>query len=86
MRCLRLTPRDPFGSFYVSLIALAHYHLGNYKEAVQYSERALQSRRINVVLRTLAATLGQLGLLEEARPVLAEMESKKPSIVSAIGN
>ena len=78
MRCLRLTPRDPYASFYVSLIALAHYHLDNYEEAVRYSERALQRRRIYVVLRTLAATLGQLGRTEEARSVLAEMEQIKP--------
>jgi adenylate cyclase len=78
MRCLLLTPRDPFASFYVSLIALAHYHLDNYEEAVRYSERALQRRRIYVVLRTLAATLGQLGRTEEARSVLAEMEQMKP--------
>ena len=78
MRCLRLTPRDPFASFYVSLIALAHYHLGNYKEAVVYSEGALQRRRLYVVLRTLAAALGQLRRTEEAGTVLAEMELLKP--------
>ena len=78
MRCLRLTPRDPFASFYLSLIALAHYHLGNYEEALNYSERALQRRRIYVVLRTLAATLGHLGRTEEARSVVAEMEQIKP--------
>jgi adenylate cyclase len=80
-RCLRLTPRDPFASFYVSLIALAHYHLGNYEEAVRYSEQALQRRRIYVVLRTLAATLGQLGRTEEARSFVAEMEQIKPNDV-----
>lgn len=78
LRCLRLTPRDPFASFYVSLIALAHYHLGDYKEALHYSERALQRRRIYVVLRTLAATLAQLGRTKEARSVLAEMDQMKP--------
>lgn len=78
MRCLRLTPRDPWASFYVSLIALAHYHLGNYTEAVRYAERALQARRTYIVLRTLAATLAQLGRIEEARSALAEMETMKP--------
>ena len=78
LRCLRLTPRDPFASFYVSLIALAHYHLGDYKEALHYSERVLQRRRIYVVLRTLAATLAQLGRAAEARSVLAEMDQMKP--------
>ena len=79
LRCLRLSPRDPLASLFVSLIALAHYHLGNYKEAIQYSERALQRRRPYVVLRTLAATLGQLGRTEEARSVLAEMDGIKPT-------
>jgi hypothetical protein len=46
--------------------------------ALRYSERALQKRRTHVVLRTLAATLGQLGRIEEARPVLAEMKRIKP--------
>jgi TolB-like protein len=78
MRCLRLTPRDPFASFYLSLIALAHYHLGSYREALHHSERALQRRRIYVVLRTLAATLGQLGRTEEARSVLGEMKLVEP--------
>jgi TolB-like protein len=81
MRCLRLTPRDPFASFYISLIALAHYHLGNYNEAVRYADRALQRRRIYVVLRTMAASLGQLGRSGEAHSVLAEMEQMKPSNV-----
>jgi adenylate cyclase len=78
MRCLRLSPRDPLASLFVSLIALGHYHLGNYAEALQYSECALQRRRLYVVLRTLAATLGQLGRIMEARSVLAEMERGKP--------
>jgi len=81
MRCLRLTPRDPFASFYISLVALAHYHLGNYKQAIAYSEAALQRRRIYVVMRTLAATLGQLGRIEEAGTLRAEMEGLKPNDV-----
>lgn len=78
-RCLRLTPRDPFASYYVSLIALAHYHLEDYPAALAFSERALQRRRTHVVLRTLAATLGQLGRIEEARAVRVEMELMKPA-------
>jgi tetratricopeptide (TPR) repeat protein len=78
-RCLRLSPRDPLVSFHVSLIALAHYHLGNYQEAVRYSERALKKSPMYVVMRTLAAALGQLGRTEEARAVLAEMERIKPT-------
>ena len=77
-RSLRLSPFDPQASVFTSLIALAHYHLGNYDDALQYSERALQRRRIIPVLRTLAATLGQLGRPQEARLVLDEMEGQMP--------
>jgi adenylate cyclase len=79
LRCLRLSPRDPWAPLILSLVALAYYHLGSYKEAVQYSERALQRGRNYVGLRTLAATLGQLGRAEEARSVLSEMEKAKPT-------
>jgi adenylate cyclase len=78
VRCLRLSPRDPLASFFVSLVALAHYHLGNYREAIRWSERAVQRRRTYAVLRTMAATLGQLGKTEEARDILVEMERIKP--------
>jgi len=79
MRCLRLNPNDPQSFLFISQIALAHYHLGNYDESVHYAERALRSRRLLVVLRTLAASLGQLGRNEEARDVLAEMERIRPT-------
>ena len=78
VRCLRLSPRDPLASFFVSLVALAYYHLGNYTEAVRWSERALQKRRTPAVLRTMAATLGQLGKTDQAHSVLVEMERIKP--------
>jgi tetratricopeptide (TPR) repeat protein len=62
-----------------SQIALAHYQLGNYEEAVYFAESALRSRRIYNVIRTLAASLGQLGRTEEAGVALAEMERIKPT-------
>jgi adenylate cyclase len=76
---LRLSPRDPLASFFVSLVALAHYHLGNYLEAMRWSERALQRRRTYPVLRTAAATLGQLGRTEEGHILVGEMERIKPA-------
>ena len=78
-RCLRLSPRDPLASLFVGLFALSNYHIGNYQQAIDYCERALRRRRLYVVLRTLAATLGQVGRTEEARAVLAEMEGIKPA-------
>jgi adenylate cyclase len=76
--CLRLSPTDPFSPVFVSLVALAHYHLGNYDEALRCSEEALQRGRAYVALRTMAATLGQLGRREDAGIVLADMERLKP--------
>ncbi|MGR8950694.1 MAG: adenylate/guanylate cyclase domain-containing protein [Gammaproteobacteria bacterium] len=79
LRCLRLSPQDPMAFEFKSLIALSHYQLGNYKEAVYFAESALRSRRIYTVMRTLAASLGQLGRIEEAGVALAEMERIKPT-------
>src|SRR5690606_11669226 len=76
--CLRLNPLDPFSATFIGLVALAHYHLGNYSEAIAYAERALQTRRNLFVLQIMAATVGQLGRTEEARPLLAEMARQRP--------
>ena len=77
-QCLRLSPRDPMAFLFFSLMAVAHYHLGDYDNAVRCSERALQRRRNYVVLRTLAASLGQLRRTQAARSVIAEMEGIEP--------
>jgi len=74
LRSVRLNPNDRQAHALVSNVALAHYHQGNYEEAVRYAERALQSRRLPFELRTLIASLGQLGRLDEAGVVLAELE------------
>jgi len=77
-RCLRLSPPEPFATFILGLIALAQYHLGKYDEAERYCEHALHMRRTYIVLRTMAAILGQMGKIEEAHAVLVEMDSLKP--------
>jgi hypothetical protein len=41
-------------------MALAHYHLGHYEEAVALAERSVRGRPINRLLRALLASLGQL--------------------------
>jgi len=78
MHCLRLSPHDPFASVFLSLIALTKYHLSNFTWAAEYCEHVLQKRRTYVVLRSWAATLGQLGRTEEAWAVLAEMDQLRP--------
>ena len=79
LRSLRLNPNDPQAGSFLSFVALAHYHQGAYDEAAHYGELAVRGRRAYFALRTLAATLGQLGRTEEAKPILNELEGKKPA-------
>ena len=51
---------------------------GHYEEALRYAERALPRRRLPFLMRTLLATLGQLGRSEEAAIVRAELEQFDP--------
>jgi tetratricopeptide (TPR) repeat protein len=76
---MRLSPHDPVAYLFLSRIALAHYHLGNYEEAVHFSERALASRRLHFVLIGLLASLGQLGRTPEANAILPEIAATEPS-------
>ncbi|WP_247277005.1 MULTISPECIES: adenylate/guanylate cyclase domain-containing protein [unclassified Bradyrhizobium] len=78
LRSLRLNPNDPQAGSFLSFVALAHYHQENYEEAVHYGELAIQLRRPYLALRALLASLGQLGRIEEAQPLLQEFISRQP--------
>ena len=82
-RCLRLSPNDSLAPIFLSLVALGNYHLGNYDEAVWCSSEALRRGRGYIALRTLAATLGQLGQSEEAGAIVSEMDAVKPRDVKS---
>ncbi|MEO8557787.1 MAG: adenylate/guanylate cyclase domain-containing protein [Rhodospirillales bacterium] len=83
LRGMRLSPNDPLTFEFINSIALAHYQMGNYDEALHHIERGLRSRRTYGGLRTLLATLGQLGRNDEAITALAEMERIKPGDAQA---
>lgn len=78
LRGMRLSPHEPLTFEFLNGIALAQYHMGNYEEARHYVERGLRARRTYGGLRIMLATLGQLGLYEEAASIRAEMEQHKP--------
>jgi adenylate cyclase len=78
LRSLRLNPNDPQAGSFMSFVALAHYHQENYEEAVHYGELAVRARRPYLALRTLLASLGQLGRVEEAQPLLDEFMFRQP--------
>ncbi|MFB9268670.1 adenylate/guanylate cyclase domain-containing protein [Bradyrhizobium erythrophlei] len=79
LRCLRLNPNDPQAGSFMSYVALAHYHQENYEEAVHYCELGSRARHLHLSLRTLLASLGQLGRAEEAQALLNEFNALQPN-------
>lgn len=77
-KALRLSPHDPLTYLFFNRIALAHYHLGNYEEALRHAERALLLRRTYFNLVILLACLGQLDRNEEARRIVPEAVANAP--------
>ncbi|MBB3351363.1 hypothetical protein HJB79_06755 [Rhizobium lentis] len=75
---LRLSPHDPFTFLFFDRLALSHYHLGNYDEAVHYSERGLSLRRAYFNRLVLLASLGQLDRHDEARRLIPEILAHAP--------
>ena len=69
---VRLSAYDPRLFVWMPILALTHYLAGRYREALAACQRALAARPdYPVALRYLAATLGQLNRVADARPVLA---------------
>ena len=65
---LKLSPRDPLLTFYLSNLGLAHFMLRELSEAAQCQKRALGLNPANIrALHRLAATQAHLGQLDEAR-------------------
>jgi tetratricopeptide (TPR) repeat protein len=75
LRSQRLNPNDPQVDTYLGQTALAHYHLKDYEEAIRCAVGGLRKRRHPFALRTLIASLGQLGRVREARAASAELAS-----------
>ena len=78
LRCLRLSPNDQQAGGFLGQMALAQYHRGHYEDAVRDVERARRRRRIPFLMRTLIASLGQLGRTDEAAIVRAELARFDP--------
>jgi adenylate cyclase len=84
LRSLRLNPNDPQAGSFMSFVALAHYQQESYEEAVHYGELANRARASYLTLRVLIASLGQLGRLDEAQPLLREFMSRWPGDARAL--
>ncbi|WP_018857376.1 adenylate/guanylate cyclase domain-containing protein [Rhizobium sp. 42MFCr.1] len=76
---LRLSPHDPLAYLILDRLALSNYHLGNYEEAIHYSERGLSLRRAYFNRVVLLASLGQLQRREEAQRLIPEILANVPA-------
>jgi adenylate cyclase len=76
----RLDPFDPLGASRLSTVSIAHYYLREYEAAVIAGKEALASGHL-LSHRWLAAALGQIGHLEEARRALENMIALTPRSV-----
>jgi TolB-like protein/Flp pilus assembly protein TadD len=78
-KALRMSPRDPFASFFFVGFAAAHYLAHRYGEAVRWSRRAVQLRPGYLgAHRILCASLAMAGRLEEAAAALAVLRQWQP--------
>jgi tetratricopeptide (TPR) repeat protein len=68
LEALRVSPHDTEAGFWVAYIALAKLHPGAYEEALDFYRRSNElSPNYATGRLNLAATLGELGRLDEAR-------------------
>ena len=80
-QAIRMSPRDPFNSFFFVGVAVAHYLAGRYTEAVKWARQAVQLRPGYMgAHRILCASLAQADQLDEAKAVLATVMRLQPNI------
>jgi len=77
---LKLSPRDPLLTFYLSNLGLAHFMLHELNEAAECQQKALGLNPTNLrALHRLAATQAHLGQLNEARVTFQKSVEVMPS-------
>jgi len=77
---LKLSPRDPLLTYYLSNLGLAHFMLHELNEAAECQKRALGLNSANIrALHRLAATQAHLGQLDEARATFQASLNVMPS-------
>jgi adenylate cyclase len=78
---IRLNPRDPRQFIWLPALAGANYQLRHYERAVEVGRRAwVLNPDWPAGLRYVVAGLGQLGRVDEAETVLAELKAHDPSL------
>ncbi len=78
---IRLSPRSPVLWAYWTMLGLAHINLQKYEEAAASFDKAIQQPNAAFMpFAYAAATLGQLGRIDEARSMLAEAKGRNPEV------
>jgi adenylate cyclase len=81
-KAVRLDPYDPRRAIWLLQIVIAHYYLRNYEAAVEAAKEALRSYPDHpLVYRWLAAALGQVGRLDEAKQALEKTIAVAPKSI-----
>ena len=79
-RARRLSPFDPYTSFYAFNIAAAHLAARRFEQAIEWAERALHDQpRLVSAMRAKVVALAHLGRLDEARAELSRLLAIDPS-------
>ena len=81
-RSIRHSPLDPQLDLMSTTLALAHYHVGNYAEALGIAKRVEKFATLGLAAAIVAAALGRLGRVEEAaKPLAAFVNAFKEEVV-----
>jgi adenylate cyclase len=81
---LRLSPRDPFNFAWYYLLAFALFVAGRYEEALHTAETSLrENASVPGAYRVRAASLSELGRIDEARSALADFLRLTPDATVA---
>jgi adenylate cyclase len=76
---MRRSPRDPLTAGFLRLVAQSYYFERNFESAIEAAKRAVAFQSDNPMLyRWLAASLGQVGWLQEAREALRRAVELSP--------
>jgi TolB-like protein/Flp pilus assembly protein TadD len=80
-QAIRMSPHDPQNAIFNVALAAAHYHVGNYTDAVGFARKALQQRPgLAAGNRVYVASLAQAGQIDEARAALARLKELHPEL------
>ncbi len=83
-QAIRLSPLDPLAYLFTSGLAFAHMAAGQYKEAIERADLALQAQpRFVSVMRIKLVSLAHLGPTEDTRDWLKRVLAVQPGLTVA---